>query len=163
MQKVFCFTNVLYQNSSTWRQTTGKPQAHLFSQKPLSPLCTLVDVEVIEMDPGIPLSFMHTANNQKLDGLGTRLTQDMWFTLYHHLQALSKNGKVYGNGIMVGVQPCIDKVWPSSHVLYVRSFVYPSVCLSIHLSVHVNSSHLPTFICPSTSLFEYTEVEIVHL
>ena len=26
------------------------------------------------------------------------------------LQALSKNGKVYGNGIMVGVQPCIDKV-----------------------------------------------------
>ncbi len=26
------------------------------------------------------------------------------------LQALSKNGKVYGNGIMVGVQQCIDKV-----------------------------------------------------
>ncbi len=25
-------------------------------------------------------------------------------------QALSKNGKVFGNGIMVGVQPCIDKV-----------------------------------------------------
>ena len=25
-------------------------------------------------------------------------------------QALSKNGKVYGNGIMIGVQPCIDKV-----------------------------------------------------
>ena len=26
------------------------------------------------------------------------------------LQALSKNGKVYSNGIMIGVQPCIDKV-----------------------------------------------------
>lgn len=25
-------------------------------------------------------------------------------------QALSKNGKIFGNGIMVGVQPCIDKV-----------------------------------------------------
>ena len=39
--------------------------------------------------------------------LGARLAQD---TLYRCLQALSKNGKVYGNGIMVGVQPCIDKV-----------------------------------------------------
>lgn len=27
-----------------------------------------------------------------------------------YVQALSKNGKVYGNGIMVGVQQCIDKV-----------------------------------------------------
>ena len=27
-----------------------------------------------------------------------------------NMQALSKNGKIYGNGIMVGVQPCIDKV-----------------------------------------------------
>ena len=26
------------------------------------------------------------------------------------MQALSKNGKVFGNGIMVGVQQCIDKV-----------------------------------------------------
>lgn len=25
-------------------------------------------------------------------------------------QALSKNGKIFGNDIMVGVQPCIDKV-----------------------------------------------------
>ena len=30
--------------------------------------------------------------------------------VYVHVQALSKNGKVYGNGIMIGVQPCIDKV-----------------------------------------------------
>ena len=30
--------------------------------------------------------------------------------MYHPVQALSKNGKVYGNGIMVGVQQCIDKV-----------------------------------------------------
>ena len=27
-----------------------------------------------------------------------------------YVQALSKNGKVFGNGIMVGVQQCIDKV-----------------------------------------------------
>lgn len=27
-----------------------------------------------------------------------------------YLQALSKNGKIFGNGIMVGVQQCIDKV-----------------------------------------------------
>lgn len=27
-----------------------------------------------------------------------------------HFQALSKNGKIFGSDIMVGVQPCIDKV-----------------------------------------------------
>lgn len=35
------------------------------------------------------------------------------------LQALSKNGKVFGNGIMVGVQRCIDKVRnrvPPTHI-----------------------------------------------
>lgn len=30
--------------------------------------------------------------------------------IYWLFQALSKNGKVFGNDIMVGVQPCIDKV-----------------------------------------------------
>ena len=38
------------------------------------------------------------------------------------MQALSKNGKVFGNGIMVGVQQCIDKVSenmkPVVHVIY---------------------------------------------
>lgn len=32
-------------------------------------------------------------------------------------QALGKNGKVFGNGIMVGVQRCVDKVCMCVHVL----------------------------------------------
>jgi nuclear pore complex protein Nup53 len=31
-------------------------------------------------------------------------------------KALSKNGKVYGNGIMIGVQPCIDKAVMEGYV-----------------------------------------------
>ena len=61
--------------------------------------------------------------------LGVRLAQD---TLYHYLQALSKNGKVYGNGIMVGVQPCIDKV---GRLLV--CCVSDQLCLSILPSVPV--------------------------
>ena len=34
------------------------------------------------------------------------------------MQALSKNGKVYSNGIMIGVQPCIDKVHLSSREIF---------------------------------------------
>ena len=37
------------------------------------------------------------------------------------LQALSKNGKVFGNGIMVGVQQCIDKV---SDLLNAHVYMY---------------------------------------
>ena len=36
-------------------------------------------------------------------------------------QALSKNGKIFGSDIMVGVQPCIDKV---SCVMYFSMFMF---------------------------------------
>ena len=45
----------------------------------------------------------------------------------HPLQALSKNGKVYGNGIMVGVQQCIDKVSPLPHPSHVHMTLYAPV------------------------------------
>lgn len=45
----------------------------------------------------------------------------MMMLLFLLPQALSKNGKVYGNGIMIGVQPCIDKVCKSPSLLELTS------------------------------------------
>ena len=45
------------------------------------------------------------------------------------MQALSKNGKVFGNGIMVGVQQCIDKVSDllNAHVYKLYMYMYTEV------------------------------------
>lgn len=38
------------------------------------------------------------------------------------MQALSKNGKIFGSDIMVGVQPCIDKVIVRFYISVLNSF-----------------------------------------
>ena len=56
------------------------------------------------------------------------------------MQALSKNGKVFGNGIMVGVQMCIDKVGLTNvHVCIVTcKWIYyaSNTCNDKLLNVH---------------------------
>lgn len=52
------------------------------------------------------------------------------------MQALSKNGKIFGTDIMVGVQPCIDKV--SNIVLFQNLFICAlcSLLLNLLLLIH---------------------------
>ena len=44
-----------------------------------------------------------------------------------HFQALSKNGKIFGSDIMVGVQPCIDKV---SCKMYFSFFMFDHLAVN---------------------------------
>lgn len=60
-------------------------------------------------------------------------------------KALSKDGKVFGDSIMVGVKPCIDKV---------SSPIDPFVCLSGKLSGSLHQLGLKLFLSPSQSVMD---------
>ena len=55
-------------------------------------------------------NWMHILYQSKLQAKKVNRKFMKMFCIYWLFQALSKNGKVFGNDIMVGVQPCIDKV-----------------------------------------------------
>jgi len=53
---------------------------------------------------------MHILYQSKLQAKKVSYQKTILLFNYNFSQALSKNGKIFGSDIMVGVQPCIDKV-----------------------------------------------------
>ena len=72
-QERYVFRLVNIQNSSTWGKNYKKASSSFFQWGiPSPPLFTKVDTDVIHVinGPGLPLLFLHTASDQKLDDRG---------------------------------------------------------------------------------------------